>query len=201
MREATYKEPMKPCFLLRRWLELAQSRKIVKADAFCLSTINFNAAPCSRMMLANKVLDDGVVFCTDERSNKISNLFNNSNAAAVMYWPALNRQVRIEGKIEPLDDSFAEEDFQKKSRAQQLLITICAQSANIKHHQMLEQSIAGRLNELGEAQAVSRPKHWRAYFLRASQIEYFIGGKERLNKRVLLTLSPSHTWKATHLFP
>jgi pyridoxamine 5'-phosphate oxidase len=149
------------------------------------------------MILVQNVADDGLIFCTDSRSRKISELNRNAYAAGVCYWHALNRQLRVEGTIEEAPASFAEDDFETKSDEQKLAISMCSQSEPISRYWRLERDFELRARQ---AKIGSRPDYWRAYLLNIDLVEFLKGGAGRLNKRVVFR-RVGDKWHSSRLFP
>jgi len=56
--------------------------------------------PSARVVLLKDFDEGGFVFFTNYSSDKGRQLEKNPNAALVMYWMEVERQIRIEGKVE-----------------------------------------------------------------------------------------------------
>lgn len=188
---------MNPFGIVKWWIQNAVDANIPKATAFCLSTVDQYYRPSSRMLLTARVVDDGIIFCTDSRSPKVKSLQTNSNASALFYWNLLSRQLRLEGNITPFDQSFAEDDYAKKTFEQQQLITLCTQSAPVNDRRNLEQVLLKQT----ETENRSCPEHWKSYKLTVYQFECFVGGQNRLNKRLRFNKISENRWRAARLEP
>ena len=165
----------------------------------CLGTVSCEGLPSSRMVLAGTILDDGVTFYTDARSPKIANLVHNPHASILFYWPTLSRQVRLEGIVEILPSSCAEADFNCKGPDQQRAIEVCQQSAPLDRYWRLQRKFAAHLSVTPEGPQ-PRPEYWMGYCVHARKIEYLLGGKHRLNKRLVLE-SLEGKWHSRFLAP
>lgn len=192
---------MTPCLLLRKWLQLAIDRNIPKADAFGISTVSAFGIPSSRMVLVSQINDDGLFFFTDSRSRKIEDIKSNCNACGLFYWPTLRRQVRIEGVVEAISESFAERDFYSKTVGQQLMIVLTKQSEQIKHYRILRRTFFESVEGLATEKYVAKPDYWCGYVLKIKKIEFFKSDDDRINKRVLFSKLANMKWKAEHLAP
>ena len=88
-----------------QWLEEAKKNKaITEPTAAALATATTSGIPSVRMILLKGLDERGFVFYTNLKSRKSIELEQNPNAALDFYWMPLERQVRIEGKVEPLND-------------------------------------------------------------------------------------------------
>ena len=189
---------MTPTILIKKWLQFAIENNIARAHAMCLSTVNANGIPSSRMILASQITYDGIIFFTDNRSPKIVDIETNNNVSSLFYWAAINRQVRITGKIYPLNDSIAELDFDSKNREQKIMISICHQSKAIKNTKELKMKFKSFLIKQGKTKPIERPFYWKGYLIKINEIEFF-NGVERPNRRVLFHLDISNKWQCKHL--
>lgn len=119
-------EAVTPFPQLRTWLEEAKRVRVERLDivVMCLSTCSRDARPTSRMVVAVQRGEDGIGFFTDRNSMKARQLAENPFASAVMYFPALDRQIRVEGKVEGLPQSEADQFFKTLPREKQLMILL-----------------------------------------------------------------------------
>jgi pyridoxamine 5'-phosphate oxidase len=191
---------MNPHSVIARWLDAASSLGVKKASAFCLTTLEEDGAPTSRMMLASEVTASGVIFCTDSRSPKVAGMSKDSRAAAVFYWHPLRRQIRIRGRVEAAEVRHAEMDFNCKSPSQQLEIISLVQSASNSRYRDIPARLV-RDRRLGDERSYERPDHWCAYLLRTSSVEFFVGEENRLNRRLSFTYHSSERWRCQGLLP
>jgi pyridoxamine 5'-phosphate oxidase len=190
---------MEPCSILGRWLKQAEDARVPKANAMCLSTVDAHGLPSSRMILVHRATRGGLVFCTDSRSKKAKDFAENPHACALLYWPTLHKQIRVEGRVETACRQFAEDDFDAKTHEQKVLVTICEQSASAMSFRSLERELKVALAAQNPSQ-LRTPAHWQAYLLRAEKIELFLGGKNRLNRRLLLSQTAAG-WRREVLLP
>ncbi len=192
---------MNPLLLIPKWLYMARKHGVPKPEAFCLSTITRAGMPSSRMMLVTECLDGELIFCTDCRSNKGQNISDNPAAAALLYWQPISRQVRLEGTIEPAQDSLADADFNRKTAGQRLIISLGIQSSTLRRYRRLAFDVSDKLSVMADGAQLTRPWYWKAYRLRASRVEFFRGGSHRLNRRLSFLLDERGRWKAQRLYP
>src|SRR5690554_6183429 len=92
------------------WLDEAIKSVVMEPNAMNLATINADNRPSSRVVLL-KGLDHGFVFYTNYESKKGLELNNSPYAALNFFWPELERQVRVEGTVEKVDATTADNYF------------------------------------------------------------------------------------------
>ena len=68
-------------------------------DAMVLSTVDPDGRPSGRYVLLKAADDRGFVFYTNLDSRKARALNANPFGSLCFYWPPLNKQVRVEGRI------------------------------------------------------------------------------------------------------
>lgn len=192
---------MNPHSLLARWLNLAVDRGVGKAKSFCLGTANSDGELTSRMLLSAFITPEGLIFCTDARSPKLSAWPRDTRASALFYWHPIHRQVRIAGTLEHAAEQYADADFAAKSRSQQLAIIVLEQSAPIRRYAEIVTRVGDVERGWPEAAEVERPAHWQAFLLRSESLEFLHGMSERLNRRLVVRRNAAGRWQAWHLQP
>src|SRR5476649_1905258 len=83
--------------------EQAKRQNVFEPDAMVLSTVDADGRPSGRYVLLKAVDARGFVFFTNLESRKARALTANPQAALCFYWPPLNKQIRVEGRVEPVD--------------------------------------------------------------------------------------------------
>jgi pyridoxamine 5'-phosphate oxidase len=141
----------------------------------------------------------GFVFYTNEESAKANDLAQNPRAALLFHWKSLRRQVRIEGKIEPVSSAKSDEYFASRSRDSQLGAWASDQSRPLDSRETFE----NRFEEMGrrfEGGDVPRPPHWGGYRVIPERIEFWTDRAHRLHERRLFTRT-SVGWSEGLLYP
>jgi pyridoxamine 5'-phosphate oxidase len=176
-----------PLDQLRLWLvdaEAVYGPGSVEATAMALATADAVGRPSVRFVLL-KGLDRGLVFYTNYRSRKARDLASNPRASAALWWPALQRQARVEGAVERLAAEESDAYFRTRPRLHQLTAWASPQSEVVPERAFLER----RLQELdaefpGE---VPRPPFWGGYRLVPDRLEFWQGREGRLHDRLQYT--------------
>jgi len=151
-------------------------------EAIALATADRDGAPSVRMVLLKGWDARGFVFFTNYASRKGSELAANRHAALVVYWDALNRQVRAEGTVERVSAQESDRYFATRARASQLAAYASHQSAALADRAELEAAI-GDLEAEFEGRQVPRPAHWGGYRLAPVALEFWQHRENRLHDR------------------
>ena len=182
------------------WFDEAIAAKLPMPDAMSLATVTPDCRPTSRMVLLKQVDGYGFVFFTNYESAKAKQLDANPYAALVFYWPQLERQVRVEGKVTKTSAEESAAYFKTRPRESQIGAWASPQSEVIAAREVLEQR-ARELAELYCDRDVDCPAHWGGYRLTPDRIEFWKGRVGRLHDRILYELQPDDTWTIQRLAP
>ena len=169
----------------RRWqASVVASKRVRYPEAACLSTVDENDEPDSRVILVHFVdLRGAFVFSTDQRSAKVGQLTRQPRAALSFDWSALDRQVRVRGVVEPADDRASDRCFEERPRGSRITAWASHQSQKIEDPRQLTQRYATAAARLSDTEPVPRPATWRAYRLQPSEIELWQARRHRLHDR------------------
>lgn len=189
-----------PIKQFQAWFNDAIAAKLPLPEAMNLATATPEGRPSSRMVLLKQVDEDGFVFFTNYHSAKAQQLESNPYAALVFYWPQLDRQVRIEGKVERTSAAESAEYFQTRPRESQIGAWASAQSSVIPGREMLEER-ARELEKYYRDREIECPGHWGGYRLRPRRIEFWKSRVGRLHDRILYELGSDNQWLIKRLAP
>lgn len=171
-----------PLMQFTRWLQEARDRKIRDATAMTLATADTTGQPHARIVLLKHFDSDGFCWYTYQRSDKAEQMQQNPQAALLFYWCDLERQVRIEGAVETLDEDSAESYFQSRPEGSRFSAAASIQSAPVDNRAVLERRVA-ELHKQHPNGNVPRPEHWGGYRLRPRRFEFWQGRADRLHDR------------------
>lgn len=167
--------------------------------AMTLATATADGRPSARVVLLKAVDEGGFVFYTNLRSRKGRELADNPHGALVFHWQPLEVQVRIEGRVDPVDAAEADAYFATRPRGSQIGAWASDQSEPLESEAQLLSRVAD-VERRFEGRAVDRPPHWSGYRLVPARIEFWKNRANRLHERRLFTRADG-TWRERRLYP
>ena len=189
-----------PIQQFEKWFLEALNAKVMEPNAMNLSTINADNRPSSRIVLLKGIEEKKFVFYSNYQSTKGKELDQNPACALTFFWPELERQVRIEGLAERINEERAEKYFQSRPRGSQVGAWTSPQSSIIKSRSILEER-AEQIEKRFEGLAVlPKPNQWGGYQVDAQVIEFWQGRPNRLHDRIQF-LKIDNAWKSHRLAP
>ena len=189
-----------PHALFEEWFTEARQAEPDLPEAVALATADASGAPSLRMVLLKGHDERGFVFYTNSRSRKGAELAANARAALLFYWKSLDRQVRIEGTVEPVTDAEADAYFATRARESQLGAWASDQSQPMPNRADFEARYLALAAQYDGAD-VPRPPHWWGYRVIAERIEFWTGRVHRLHDRRLFVRDDSGAWTESLLYP
>ena len=185
----------------RVWLNEALAAQLDEPTALTLSTVSATGQPSSRVVLLKGLPDEaGFLFYSNYDSRKGQELAARPLAAINFFWPGLERQVRVEGRIEKAPETLSTEYFQSRPRSSQLGAWASPQSQVIANREELEAREAHVAEEFGAQDPLPRPDNWGGYILKPHRLEFWQGRPSRLHDRIVYELE-GQDWKRSRLAP
>jgi pyridoxamine 5'-phosphate oxidase len=181
------------------WFEQALKAEIPEANAMCLSTVAPDGRPSSRIVLIKNIDARGFVWFTNYDSRKGQELIDNPHGALLFHWIELERQVRIEGRVERVAEAESDAYFNSRPLLSRLAAVASAQSAPVADRAALEQQLIEVGKTYGDRPV--RPPHWGGYRLLPDRIEFWQGRISRLHDRIVYTLEADGRWHKQRLQP
>jgi len=181
------------------WFKQAQVAKLPEINAMSLATADGQGRPDVRTVLLKIFDEQGFVFFTNYKSAKAKQLSENSQAALLFPWLALERQVRITGAVEKISTAESLKYFSSRPRGSQLGAWISEQSHPIKNREKLSQLLHG-IKERFKTGDIPLPSHWGGYRVIPDHYEFWQGRASRLHDRFSYTKTNS-VWRIERLAP
>ena len=188
-----------PIDQFKQWFEEALASEVLEPNGMVLSTIGKDGYPHGRVVLLKDVNSLGFSFYTNYLSHKGEELAQNPVASLTFWWPELERQVRILGKVVKVSESESDAYFCVRPRGSQIGAWVSAQSQIIANREILVEKLATLEAQFAD-QAVPRPAHWGGYRVLPHQIEFWQGRPSRLHDRLCYTYELNE-WKLERLSP
>jgi pyridoxamine 5'-phosphate oxidase len=188
-----------PLVQFERWFEDARTAGIALYEAVALATAAPDGLPSARMVLLKAFDERGFAFFTNLGSRKAAELEANPRAALLFHWKELNRQIRVEGAITPVNRAEVEEYARRRSRESQLSALASPQSRPVDDRDSLERRVA----ELGREHADEVPVSdtWGGYRVVPGAYEFWQSGQHRLHDRFRYLAEPGGGWQIRRLAP
>lgn len=188
-----------PLERLDRWLADAREAGVEAPMAMTVATTGADSEPSARVVSLKRLDEDRLIFTTALWTRKVEELRINPRVAAVFFWPALGRQVRIEGRAEIAERALAEELFTERPRSHQLQAHVSRQGEEIEGLDQLRDRLEALQAELREG-PVPCPEDWGAVRLTPDRVEFWQEGEDRLHDRRLFEAGPGG-WREVLLAP
>jgi pyridoxamine 5'-phosphate oxidase len=181
------------------WFKQAVESQIKEPNAMILSTIK-NNRPRARVVLLKGFDDNGFCFYTNYDSQKGQDINTNEHASLTFFWDILERQVRINGKVEKLKGIDSDKYFWSRPRESQIGAWVSEQSKVIANREVLDNNLAFFEEKFKDQTLIPRPENWGGFILKPTDIEFWQGRPSRLHDRLLYTYT-NDNWKIDRLSP
>lgn len=191
-----------PMVQFRKWLGDAMEGNLpdwVEANAMTLSTTDAAGRVSSRIVLLKGLEDGRFWFYTNYRSEKAGQMESNSNVSLCFLWQHIQRQVRIEGKVQRASRDRSVSYFRMRPRDSQLGAIASAQSSVIKSREVLEKKLAELKQQYADKE-IPCPDDWGGYSVIPNRIEFWQGRESRLHDRLRYRIDGSK-WIIERLSP
>jgi pyridoxamine 5'-phosphate oxidase len=182
-----------------KWFELVLKMDFVEPSAMILATADNKARPSVRVVLLKGISNKGITFFTNYKSRKGQELLQNSSAALLFYWRELERQIRIEGKINKISRAESQKYFDTRPVESRIAAWASEQSKKIPNREYLEKRFK-EFERKFSGTRISVPPDWGGFRLEPNYFEFWQGRENRLHDRICYKKS-NRSWKIFRLAP
>ncbi len=181
------------------WFEEAVASALPEPNAMTLATATADGRPSARVVLLKGIDDRGFVFYTNYRSRKGRELAANPFAALVFHYPTLERQVRVEGRVEAVSREESDAYYLSRPLGSRLGASASRQSEVVADRATLDRRLA-ELEQAARLNPPRRPEHWGGYRVVPDAIEFWQGRPNRMHDRLRYRRSDA-SWIVERLEP
>jgi pyridoxamine 5'-phosphate oxidase len=192
-------DPNKPLDLLSRWIQEAAEKGLFEPNAMSLSTVDSSGSPRSRMVLLKFLEGEEFGFFTNMESDKSVEIQSTPAVSATIWWPEMERQVRMEGTAYEMERSQVEEYHSSRPRKSRIAAWASDQSRSLESRGELLRKFEEMECEF-EGTEVPLPPFWGGFRITVDRVEYWSGRPSRLHERVVLTRA-GDSWSQMRLYP
>ncbi|MAW08121.1 MAG: pyridoxamine 5'-phosphate oxidase [Halobacteriovoraceae bacterium] len=177
-----------PKIKVKEWLDRAQKEVSGNWNAMCLSTVDKDNYPDSRMVLFKQFSnEDNIIFFTNYTSKKGKDIENNEAVSAVFFWDSLDLQLRVRGTVKLTSREVSKKYFNSRPFESRVAAILSDQSNVINSYDELHDQYEKLNSELAEKD-LSCPEHWGGVEIIPFRIEFWHGHKNRLHRREVYEL-------------
>jgi pyridoxamine 5'-phosphate oxidase len=189
-----------PIRQFRRWYDQALASGVTLPEAMTLATATPDGKPSARMVLVRGIDERGFIFYTNYGSRKGRELAANPWASLVLFWEPLERQVRVEGRVERVAEDLSDAYFRTRPRDSQLGAWASTQSEVIAGRHVLESRVQALRKQFGEGE-IPRPPAWGGLRVLPEVVEFWQGRAGRLHDRIRYRKAGPTAWLRERLAP
>ncbi len=183
-----------------RWLEAAIEAGVRLANGMALATVGPDGQPSTRIVLLKHYDERGFVFFTNYGSRKGQELRGNPRASVLFWWSPLERQIRIQGRVERVSAADSDAYFATRPRASNLSAMASPQSEVVSNRDWLQERVV-ELESQWRDQELRRPESWGGYRLVPERFEMWQGRLDRLHDRLCYQRTGTDMWSLSRLAP
>lgn len=192
--------PKSPISLLNAWLADAKAAEMPEYNSMQLASLGENGRLSLRVVLLKHVDEKGLLFYTNYNSRKAREIEAHPRIAANLFWPALERQIRIEGSVVKAQEEESDLYFDSRANGSKIGAWASPQSQVIPNRKILE-TIYNEYKKRFVDQVPGRPVFWGGFRIIPDYYEFWKGRKNRLHDRISFTYDHQEGWIKNRLAP
>lgn len=183
------------------WFNHSLELKLHEPYTMSLATANAQGRPHVRTVLLRGATKAGYDFYTNYDSQKGLDLADNPFAELLFYWPELERQIRIGGRVDKISVQESTDYYHKRPRDSQIAAHISIpQSGVVDSRQALQTRFEQLQKRVADQAELSKPEFWGGYRVVPDYYEFWQGRPSRLHDR-LMYQQVNAEWQLKRLMP
>lgn len=192
--------PELPLSLFKTWQKQAIDSGLLDPTAMVLATVAQDGQPSQRIVLLKQLDERGFVFYTNYNSHKARDIAENPQVSLLFPWHAMERQVRVSGRVEKVSTAESLQYFATRPRDSQLAAWASPQSSAVSSRNFLMEQVA-QVRDRFQQQEVPLPDFWGGFRVIPHYFEFWQGGGARLHDRFEYCLQLDNSWRVARLAP
>lgn len=180
------------------WMDAALNADIIDTNAMTVSTVGDDGRPSARVVLLKHFDAESFCFYTNYESKKGTDLIHNPFTVFHFFWPQLDRQIAIYGRVEKTSREESEKYFNSRPVDSRLGAWTSSQSSVIESRDVLEQRFEDFREKYGDD--VPLPPFWGGFRLTPDKFEFWQGRQNRLHDRIVYERD-GESWQIRRLSP
>lgn len=187
-----------PFDMIAKWLREALEKSVHEPNAISISTIGLDGFPQTRIVYLKELVEEGLIFYTNYKSDKGKAIEQNNKVHVLVFWPELERQIRISGLVEKVPEEMSDDYFASRPYGSKIGAWASNQSEILSSRKELED----RVHEFTEKYPldVPRPPHWGGYVVKPIKVEFWQGRPSRLHDRIVY-IKEGNSWSIRRINP
>ncbi|MDX1950516.1 MAG: pyridoxamine 5'-phosphate oxidase [Rickettsiales bacterium] len=182
------------------WFNEAEQNNLIKDHTeMSLATADKQGRPSVRIVLLKNFDERGFVFYTNYNGRKSKQISENPFASLCFYWPALDKQIRIEGRVEKVSPQESDKYFSSRAEESRIGAITSKQSEILEtREKFLSELDENRKKFLGKE--IPRPENWGGWRVIPDYVEFWQAGEFRIHHREVYR-KINNVWNLNLLYP
>ncbi|KAF2829375.1 pyridoxamine 5'-phosphate oxidase [Ophiobolus disseminans] len=191
-----------PTDQFHKWFQEAQDQKVYQPETVTFSTAELPSGKVSARIVYMKELDAKgfVIYSNWDTSRKASDVASNPHAALTFWWRELERQVRVEGRVERLTSEESQVYYDTRIRGSRIGAWASQQSKVLEGREELEKRVADVEKRFEGKDEIPVPEFWGGLRVLPEVVEFWQGRPSRLHDRFVY-VKEGEEWKVERLSP
>ena len=194
-----------PFIQFNAWFSHAKSAGVYQPETTTLSTAELPSGKVSARVVYLKELDTKgwVIYSNWGTSRKAADIASNPHAALTFWWRELERQVRVEGRVERLTSEESQVYYDTRIRGSRIGAWASKQSTVLTDRTELDERVKQIEDRFQAQEKIPVPEFWGGLRVIPESVEFWQGRPSRLHDRFVYSedKESGSGWKIERLSP